>query len=95
MAVYLSSSALKESKASSLVGGKAPLADDENYFAYHYGTIKKRVWRNQVENCLDGLAITKHFPAKSVIPLASRSGEYKQAIKTWRPPRELYQAILG
>jgi hypothetical protein len=83
---YLSTAALKESKATSLVGGNAPLADDEEYFAYHYGTIKKLVWRNQLETNLNGLGVTKHFPPRSRVPFAGRSVDYEQAIRAWRPP---------
>jgi hypothetical protein len=83
---YLSTAALKESKARSLVGGKAPRAEDENYFAYHYGTIQKLVWRNQLETKLNELGITKQYPAKSRLPLAGRTSEYEQAIRSWRPP---------
>jgi hypothetical protein len=85
-AAYLSGAALKESKVTSLLGGKAPKADDEDYFAYHFGTIKKLVWRNQVETKLNDLGITKHYPPKSSRPFAGRSTDYEQAIKTWRPP---------
>ncbi|HEX4231662.1 MAG TPA: hypothetical protein VHZ07_23535 [Bryobacteraceae bacterium] len=83
---YLSTAALKESKATSLVGGKAPQADDEDYFAYHYGTIKKLVWRNQLETKLNDLGITRHYPPRFRVPFAGRSADYEQAIRAWRPP---------